>query len=171
MLLVGSVPIVAPLFASRWFDSHEAASYLARVVEVRECWNDGMWSARWFPDLAGGRGYPFLSFYAPATFWVAGAVSLLGSVMSAWKVVVIVATCAGLTGTYRLAREGMSPLAAMVAAWFYAYAPYHLRDLWTRGDLAEYAAMGLLPWALFVVLRLRRTADPISTVGAGLVVA
>ena len=167
VLLASGAPVWAQLLSVEWFDSHEGASYLARVVEVRECWGDGMPSARWFPDLAGGRGYPFLSFYAPLSFWIASAVSFVTEITTAWKLVVIGATYAGLAGAYRLARNGLGPLPSLVAAWFYAYAPYHLRDLWTRGDLAEYTAMGVLPWAIHSVLRLARGTGPGPVLRAG----
>ena len=159
VLFLLGLPIVVPLFGVDWFESHEGASYPARVVQVGRCWDDGMWSARWFPDLAGGRGYPFLSFYAPLTFWSAAALAGVGvPVATSLKIVVLGATFLGLAGAYRLARLGTGRAGAIVAAALYAYAPYHLRDLWTRGDLAEYLALGLLPWSLWATLRLARRA-------------
>ena len=171
-LLLLAVPIVAPLFGIDWFESHEAASYPARVIEVQRCWEGGMPSARWFPDLAGGRGYPFLSFYAPLSFWMAAGLGHLGgpagfSAAIGLKAVVVLATLLGIAGGYRLAREGLGPTGAFAAAAFWGYAPYHLRDLWTRGDLAEYLALGFLPWALFGMLRLGRRVTPAAAVLAG----
>lgn len=165
-----ALPAVAPLLAVDWFESHEAASYPARVVEVRRCWEDGMLSARWFPDLAGGRGYPFLSFYAPGLFWAAGAFHQIGlTVPAALKVVVAAAGLLAAAGAYRLAREGMAEGPAVAAAILYAHAPYCLRDLWTRGDLAEHLALGILPWACWATLRLARQPRPGAAALAGLI--
>lgn len=160
LLAAVAASAAAPLFNVEWFDSHEAASYPARLVEVGRCWAGGMPSARWFPDLAGGSGYPFLSFYAPLSFWTAGVVRELGAhPATAWKIVTMLATVAGAAGAYRLAREGLRPPGAFAAAALWAWAPYPLRDLWVRGDLAEHFALALLPWALWATLRLRRRPD------------
>ncbi|MDP6461174.1 MAG: 6-pyruvoyl-tetrahydropterin synthase-related protein [Gemmatimonadota bacterium] len=156
-LLLGVVACLAVrgLFAASWFESHEAASYPARVVEVLQCWEDGMPSARWFPDLAGGRGYPFLSFYAPGLFFAAAALAKAGlGVAGGLKAVTILAALLGTVGAYRLARMGCGSPCALVAASLYTHAPYLLRDLWVRGDLAEYLALGILPWAIRAVIRL-----------------
>jgi hypothetical protein len=165
-----ALPAVLPLLTVDWFESHEAASYPARVVEVRRCWEDGMLSARWFPDLAGGSGYPFLSFYAPGLFWAAGALDQIGfPVSAALKLIVAAAALLAASGAYRLAREGMAEGPAVAAAILYAQAPYCLRDLWTRGDLAEYLALGILPWACWATLRLARRPSPGGAMLAGIV--
>ena len=105
--LLLAVPTFAGLFAVEWFESHETTMYLARSVETKRCWDDGMLSARWFPDLAGGFGYPYLAFYAPLTFWLGTALHTAGlSVPLALKVTIALATLAGAAGAYPLAREG-----------------------------------------------------------------
>ncbi|HMB71895.1 MAG TPA: hypothetical protein VKU85_21485, partial [bacterium] len=150
LLAAVAAPAAAALFTVEWFDSHEAASYPARLVEVGRCWAGGMPSARWFPDLAGGCGYPFLSFYAPLSFWTAGVVQALGAgPVAAWKLVALAAAVGGAAGAYRLAREGLGRSGAFAAAALWAWAPYSLRDLWVRGDLAEHFALAWLPWALW----------------------
>ena len=162
------LPSVISLFRVDWFDSHEGASYLARVVEVVRCWAGGMWSARWFPDLAGGRGYPFLSFYAPLSFWMSGALHALGlPVTACWKVVVVLATVLGAGGAYRLARAATGREGASAAALLWVYAPYRLRDLWTRGDLAEIVALAWLPWVLAATVDAVRRPEPRRVVRAG----
>jgi hypothetical protein len=163
------VPSFSALFGVEWFESHETTMYLARLVETKRCWDDGMLSARWFPDLAGGYGYPYLAFYAPLTFWIAAAFATLGlSVVASLKITVALAALAGAAGAYRLARECAGPLPALLGSVLYAYAPYRLRDLWVRGDLAECLALGLLPWAIALMLRLRRRPNPRGVVGAGI---
>jgi hypothetical protein len=162
------VPSFAALFGVEWFESHETTMYLARVVETKRCWDDGMISARWFPDLAGGFGYPYLAFYAPLTFWIAAAFCTVGlSVVAALKVTIALAALTGAAGAYRLAREGTGRPPALLACVLYTYAPYRLRDLWVRGDLAELFALGLLPWALALTLRLRRRPTVGGVAAAG----
>jgi hypothetical protein len=132
-----------------------------RLVEVARCWADGHWSARWFPDFYGGQGFPFLSFYAPLFFLLAGLAHAAGaSLPLALKLPVLLGAAAGAAGAYRLARLATGRSAALVAAALWAYAPYRIRDVWIRGDLTEFLAAGLLPWSLVAMLRLGRRHGP-----------
>jgi len=156
-ILVITLPFVVPLLRPGWLQTHEGLSNPIRLSQLLVCWRDGMWSGRWFPDLYFGQGYPFLGFYAPLVFHVAGVCALAGaSIALALKVPVALGTIAGAAGTYRLARSGTGPAGALAAAALYTYAPYCLRDIFIRGDLSEYVALGVLPWALWSVLQLRR---------------
>ncbi|MGQ0720648.1 MAG: 6-pyruvoyl-tetrahydropterin synthase-related protein [Candidatus Eiseniibacteriota bacterium] len=115
----------------------------------------------WFPDLNQGRGYPFLAFYAPLVFFAAGALHSLGASLAlCLKLVVVLGMAAGASGAYRLLRLGFAPCGAIAGAALCSYAPYHVRDLTIRGDLAEFVAASFLPWSLFAVLRLARKHRP-----------
>lgn len=157
LLLLLLVPVALPLLRPGWIQSHEGLSYPMRLAQVARCWEDGLWSARWFPDLNNGQGYPFLSFYAPGLFFLAGLFHAAGASLAlSLKLPVLLGAAAGAAGAYRLARLATGPPGAFVAAALFTYAPYHVRDLFIRGDLTEYVAAGVLPWSLFAVLRLRR---------------
>jgi hypothetical protein len=115
----------------------------------------------WFPDLNQGRGYPFLAFYAPLVFFAAAALHSLGASLAlSLKLVVVLGMAAGASGAYRLLRLGFAPCGAIAGAALCSYAPYHVRDLTIRGDLAEFVAASFLPWSLFAVLRLARKHRP-----------
>jgi hypothetical protein len=156
------VPFAAALLRPGWIQTHEGLSYPMRLVEVGRCWADGHWSARWFPDFYAGQGFPFLSFYAPLFFLLAGLVHAAGtSLPLALKLPVLLGAAAGAAGAYRLARAAAAGRpSATVAAALWAYAPYRIRDIWIRGDLTEFLAAGLLPWALLAMLRLGRKSGP-----------
>lgn len=155
------LPALAPFTHAGWPETHEEIAYVTRVLEVVRCWEDGFLSARWFPDLYYGQGYPFLAFYAPLSLVLPALLHVAGlSMVGSLKLVIAIATFLSAAGAYRLAREGLRPSAAFVAAAFYTYAPYHLLNVYTRGDLAEYLAMGFLPFALHAVVRLGRKNGP-----------
>ncbi|HMB69033.1 MAG TPA: 6-pyruvoyl-tetrahydropterin synthase-related protein [bacterium] len=156
------VPFAAALLRPGWIQSHEGLSYPMRLVEVARCWADGHWSARWFPDFYAGQGFPFLSFYAPLFFLLAGLGHAAGvSLPLALKLPVLLGALSGAAGAYRLARAAAAGRsAAIVAAALWTYAPYRVRDIWIRGDLTEFLAAGLLPWALLAMLRLGRRQSP-----------
>jgi hypothetical protein len=157
LVLLLCVPWLVPLLRAGMIQSHEGLSYPIRLVELLRCWQDGFISAHWFPDLFFGQGYPFLCFYAPAVFYLGGLFHSAGaSIALSLKLTAVLAILAGAAGAYRLAREIGPPPAALVGAALYTYAPYHVRDLFIRGDFAEFLALGFLPWAVWAVLRLRR---------------
>lgn len=169
LLLAIALPILIPLLRPGWIQSHEGFSYPIRLVEVGRAWEDGFLSARWFPDLNCGQGYPFLSFYAPLLFLIAGVIHVAGvDVATALKLACAAGVVAGAAGADRLVREALrhddaidAPApAGLVAAALFVHAPYFVRDIFIRGDLAESLATGLLPWSLWGMLRLRRVSHP-----------
>jgi hypothetical protein len=173
LLVAITLPIIVPLLRPGWIQSHEGFSYPIRLVEVRRAWEDGFLSARWFPDLNCGQGYPFLSFYAPLLFLIAGVIHVAGvDVATALKLVCAGGVVAGAVGMDRLVREALrnddaidtpaSSAAGLVAAALFVHAPYFVRDIFIRGDLAESLATGLLPWSVWGMLRLRRVSHPRS---------
>ncbi len=160
-LLLLAAPFVRPLAEAGWIQTHEGLSYPIRVAQLLRCWQDGMWSARWFPDLNQGAGYPFLSFYAPLYFVLAGLAASAGAGLAfAAKVPTILAALLAAAGAYRLARLGLDRAAAFACAALFVHAPYLVRDVYIRGDLAEHLALALLPWSLAGVLRLARSHAP-----------
>jgi hypothetical protein len=168
-LVLVLVPFLVPLYRQFWIRNHEGYSYAIRVIEVLRCWHDGFPSARWFPDLYFGQGYPFLCFYAPLSIVTAAAFAWLGAnVLLALKLTVTLATLLGAIGAYRLARRGLSPASAFVASVLYTYAPYHVSDFYTRGDIAECLAMGFMPWCLEAVLALREERSPRRVAAVGI---
>ena len=176
-----ALAVVAPVlvlpFVHWWSVNTEGLTYIIRMVELQRCWEDGLWSAGWFPDLAWGQGYPFLLFYAPLVYFLAGLFTLVGAnIVLSLKSSMVVAALLGAVGAYRLARLALDRRGAAVAAVLYTYAPVHITQLHTRGDLAEFLAAGFLPWCVEGVLGLRkfpsaRRIAQAAIAGAGAILA
>ncbi len=114
----------------------------------------GVFPVRWMPDGAYGLGYPFFSYYAALPYYLVGLLALTGlDLLTALKLVQtlgFVAAALGMYGwMYRVAR---SRWAAWLAAVAYAVAPFHLVNVYVRGDsLSEFYAFIFYPlilWAL-----------------------
>lgn len=147
---------------------------LMRVQQYAQALGAGEFPARWMADAAYGLGYPFWNFYSPLAYLIAAPIALGGGgVVGAIKVVALAAFVAAGLGAYLLAsRTWRSAPAGLVAATSYTFAPYHMVNLYVRGDaLSELVAYALLPWALvaFEAARTRRTGAAIG--GFALVVA
>ncbi|MHB8420795.1 MAG: phospholipid carrier-dependent glycosyltransferase [Myxococcales bacterium] len=160
MLVVAGLALAVcfPLTRLWWFDSHEWAAYPLRLFEWVENWRDGHLFPRWAQDLCGGFGSPFFEYYAPGVFLGAGPFVLLGvPVQLAMKIWIALVGVAGSLGAFLLVRgETRRDDAGLVAAASFAFTPYRFVNLYMRGDIAEYAAMSLIPLVLWCYRELAR---------------
>ena len=166
----------APLLAGGWFQTHEGAAPLERVIAFAHEIGSGTAYPRWLALGDAGKGSAFPHFYAPGLYLAAahlfaGGVPLFLSL----ALLLLAALLAGAVGTYAWARRRFGVSGGFVAGTLYLFAPYHFVDLYVRGALAEFAALALLPW-LFLGIDLaaerRGDAGPalIALATAGIVV-
>ncbi len=136
--------------------------HLLRVVEIHECWQDGVFYPRWAPDMAFGYGYPIFNYFAPMLYHLTEVVHLLGlGFESAFKLVVIGSLFLGGWGMYALTKDILNPRAGILAAAAYVYAPFMLREVFVRGGYAQILAMCIMPAALWSFRRLLTRDQPI----------
>jgi hypothetical protein len=139
---------------------------LFRLHQLVAALADGHFPVRWMPDAAYGLGYPFFSYYAALPFYVGAAFVFLGFgliaavKMTQWLGFLLAAVAIwGLVDHF--ARQGPNDRtngrrwAPWLAAVAYTFAPYHLVNIYVRGDsLTEFWAMGLYPLVLWMAARL-----------------
>lgn len=123
-----------------------------RVYELSTNLRSGVFPARWMPSGAHGLGYPFFNFYASFPYYLASLLNLLGAGVL-WGIKITQAlgfVWAGLA-CYGLARRlGASGPGALLAATVYTMAPFHLVNVYVRGDaLSEFYAFALYPTILW----------------------
>jgi hypothetical protein len=157
---LGALGVVmsSPLWRGSWFDAHESSRYVSRAVEYLHALRGGFFFPRWAPDFYGGFGSPFFDFFPPGVFALTAPFAAVGfSVVTALKITLVIFTIGGALGACALARGETGRLdAALVAGSAFLFAPYRFVDLFLRGDLAEYAAIALLPWAFYLFRELSR---------------
>ncbi|HEY3111370.1 MAG TPA: hypothetical protein VGL23_21620, partial [Chloroflexota bacterium] len=126
---------------------------LVRLVALVEGLRRGELLPRWSPELSYGLGYPLFDFYGALAYYLATALHLAGlPAVEALKLVQAGGFAAASLAAFALARRHVGDLGGLVAAAAYGYAPYHLVNVYARGDsLGEFTAMALLP-ALLVAL-------------------
>jgi uncharacterized membrane protein len=149
--------------------SDDAAFHLLRLTQLDHLLRQGVVYSRWAPDMAQGYGFPFFNFYAPLSYYLAEAVSLLaGNLNLGLRLTFALSVyLAGLTA-YRLSRDHFSTPAALVTAVAYMFAPYFAYDILFRGNLAESVAWLFLPLSLWTMGRLARTGQNRWLVAAAL---
>jgi hypothetical protein len=129
---------------------------LQRLHQLTVALLDGHWPVRWMPDANYGYGYPFYNFYAPLSIYIAAVFRLLGfTYVGAIQLAQLAAFLTAAWATYRLGREWLgSSWAGLLASAAYTLAPFHLVNVYVRGDsLAEFWAMAFYPLLFWAVDR------------------
>ena len=130
---------------------------LQRLHQLTAALAEGHFPARWMPDAAYGDGYPFYNFYAPLSITIAAAFRLLGfSFVRAIHLAQLSGFIVAGLGAYYLGRRWLgSEWAGLLAAVAYTVAPFHMVNVYVRGDsLAEFWAMGWYPWVLLAAAKI-----------------
>lgn len=168
LALLLTVPVMAPLFAPGYFyKAHDARHSVYYLIEFDRAFRAGALWPVWGPDFAVGFGYPLWLIYAPLAYFVGQGFHLLGlSFTAATKASWALGFVLGSLGVYRLARRWWGPAAGLVASVAFTYAPYHLVDIYVRAALAEFMALGWLPWVMLALAALWDAPGPRRAVAA-----
>ncbi|HFC12016.1 MAG TPA: hypothetical protein ENJ56_04160, partial [Anaerolineae bacterium] len=145
----------APLFKlNGLFNTHgggDSPFLLQRTHQMVTALRMGQFPVRWMPDGYFGYGYPFFNFYAPLSIYVSAVFKLIGfSYTRAIQMAQLAGFMLAAWAMYRFVlRVFDSQLAAVLAAAVYTFAPFHLVNVYVRGDsLAEFWAMAFYPLVL-----------------------
>jgi hypothetical protein len=159
LIVVGlALLALAPALAAQGIVATRAAGdspfNLLRMHQMALALSDRHLPPRWMPDAAYGLGYPFWNYYAPLIYLWGGLVAALGGgVVGAVKVSQALCFVAAGWGAWRLGRDTWGSRAAgVLTAASYTFAPYHMVNVYARGDaLAELAAYAVFPWLLLAL--------------------
>ncbi len=134
---------------------------VARVHQMTQSLQDGMFPVRWVQDLGYGYGYPIFNFYAPFPYYFGSMFAIVTDVLLATKIAFIAAIVLSGIAMYLFMSAFFSRLSALVAAVVYIYFPYHAVNIYIRGNLNEVFAYAFLPLVLlgfFKLYYLKKTA-------------
>ncbi len=146
VVLLLPVFVAIPLLQPGLPKTADGYLHLLRVVELDQCWRDGVLYPRWAPDMALGYGYPIFNYFAPLLYYLTELVHIVGlGFESSFKLVLIGCLVLGAWGTYALARDILGAKAGILAAAAYYYAPFTLREIYIRGGYAQLLAVSLIP--------------------------
>ncbi|MCA9897675.1 MAG: hypothetical protein KC433_05760 [Anaerolineales bacterium] len=140
---------------------------LQRLQQLETAVLDGHFPVRWMPDANYGYGYPFYNFYAPLSIYITFVFRLLGfSFVRAIHLSHLLGYLVAAGGTFALVRRWFgrpghewpgykAEWAGLLAAAAYTVAPFHLVNVYVRGDsLAEFWAMAFYPLVILAADRL-----------------
>ncbi len=130
---------------------------LQRTLDMAENLRHGIFPARWMMHAAYDLGYPFFNHYAALPYYLSGGLTALGI----GPLVAIQATqtfgfvFAAMAMALWAERTFKSRAAALVAVAAYTFAPFHLVNVYVRGDsLSEFYAFVWYPLILWTLARI-----------------
>lgn len=151
------LPLLHPGFLSTRAGG-DSPFLLIRLDQLLRNLRAGIFPARWMPDAAYGLGYPFFNYYAALPYYLAAGLVLWGwGPIAALKIAQALGFLASGATMYILGRRVFRTWsAALLASVAYLYAPFHLVNVYVRGDsLSEFYAFAWYPLLGWALLRLR----------------
>jgi len=127
---------------------------LQRLHQLTTALADGHFPVRWMPDANYGYGYPFYNFYAPLSIYITAVFRTIGfSFTRSIQLSQLAGFIVAAWGMFALGKRWFgSKWAAFLAAAAYTTAPFHLVNIYVRGDsLAEFWAMAFYPLVILAV--------------------
>jgi len=155
------LPLLHPGFLSTRAGG-DSPFLLIRLDQLLHNLRAGVFPARWMPDAAYGLGYPFFNYYAALPYYLAAGLVLCGwGSIAALKATQAIGFLASGAAMYALARHTLRRrCSALLAAVAYVYTPFHLVNVYVRGDsLSEFYAYVWYPLLGWAILRLRHRAS------------
>jgi hypothetical protein len=154
-LILIALVVAAPLWGPGIVNTRgggDSPFLLQRTHQMLANLQAGVFPVRWMPDAAYGLGYPFFSYYSALPYYLAGLLALARlDLLTALKLVQTVGfVSAGLAMYGWMRGTTRSRWMAWLAAVAYTVAPFHLVNVYVRGDsLSEFYAFVFYPLVLW----------------------
>jgi hypothetical protein len=159
LLTHGPLPVGSDIFST----SHYLQGFMKAFAE-------GDLYPRWTDRTNQGLGAPSFVLLTPLAYYAAGAAAwLTGSLITGFKLYLLVVAVLTALSMYALAREWIGPgLPAAVASGLYLLLPYHVLDMYQRFAVSETTAFIFLPLILLFARRSVRGGGPFDFAGLSL---
>lgn len=124
----------------------------ARLMFIRESISNGQFPPIWADEANYTYGYPLLHFYAPAFYYLALVINLMGATYTyAINLAIFMTVFVGAVGMMKL-MEKQGYFESILATTSFILLPYLAVNIYVRGSYAELLSISLMPW-LFTVWR------------------
>lgn len=153
-LIILIIPLLVPLFKEGMFISDDGSWMIVRLSDFHRSLVDGQFPVRWAGRLNHEYGYPVFNFLYPGVLYLGEIIHLLGfNFISSVKILFGLSLILSGLFTYLWLKTLFPHWSAIVGSLIYAYAPYHIFDLYTRGSLGEIVAIATVPFILWSMER------------------
>lgn len=145
-LVLVLVIFLIPLFHSGVYKTHDGEANIARFAAYYNSFLDLQFPLRWAGNLNFGYGSPVFIFYYPLPGYLSLLFHVLGfSFQDIYKIFLGGAFLLNGLAFYIWSKKLFKNEVAIIASIIYAVTPYHLLNMYVRGDVAELIALALVP--------------------------
>jgi hypothetical protein len=171
LILIASLMSVWQLFASPYFPMHDDMQPI-RVMDMASCLTDLQIPCRISSNMNYGYFYPVFNYYGPLPYYLISTLHLLGlDLLLVIKIGFALSLVVGNIGFFYLARHFTNPVNSVIVTLLYAYMPYRLSDIYSRGAYGEAWAFAIIPFIALFGFRLVATQSFKSIVLFGVTIA
>jgi len=161
--LAFSVIAGLPLLHPGLIPTHDGEYHVIRFYEFFKMFKSGTLYPRWAPDLYFGYGVPLFTYVYPLPNYIALLFHFFSiSFIDSFKLNMFAATIVGCLGMYLWSKRYWGKLGGIVSAIFYTYSPYHFVDIYIRGSVGEVWGLGLFPFFMWSLDRIKIKRDFLS---------
>ncbi|HXS14523.1 MAG TPA: hypothetical protein VN711_00120 [Candidatus Saccharimonadales bacterium] len=154
ILVALCIPAVTALFHAGFFLTDDGNWMIIRLSAFYEALRNGQVPPRFLLQLNHGYGYPVADFLYPLFMYIGIPIHILGLTF-ADSIKTILGGSIILSGIFTLfwLKKLVKIESALVGAFLYVFAPYHLWDVYHRGSVGEVLAIGVVPFILWQIER------------------
>jgi hypothetical protein len=153
-----TLPFYFDLFHPGLPQTHDADGHVIRLVEFDQALSDGNFPPRWAKRLNGGLGYPFFDYNYPLIYLFGDIFHKLGlSYIDSTKALFLLSFPLSGYFSYLWLTTRFSKVASFAGGLAYTITPYHLLNIYVRGDLGEVVSLTFVPLAFYFLEKIRKT--------------
>ena len=137
---------LVPLLKPGLPQTHDGESHVARIFAYHQGLKDLQIPVRWAGNLNYSYGSPLFIFFYSLPYFTGSFLYILGiSLENAFKLIIGLSFIVAPVCFFLWSRYFFKKNVALIASIFYGLAPYHLLDLYVRGDIGEVVSFVFLP--------------------------
>ena len=149
-----------PLFKSGYFTMHDDVQVM-RLYQMERCFQDGQIPCRWVPDMGGNYGHPLYNYHPVFAYYLGSFFRIFGfSFIAISKLLFLLTFLLPAIFIYLLVNAFLGVPAALSAAAFFTFAPYHSLDVYVRGAMTESWGIVFFPAIFLSLYRLSQNLKP-----------
>lgn len=152
LIVLLSFPAIISFFQPGFMVTDDGGWMVIRLAAFYDAIRDGQFPVRWVDTLNFGYGYPVTNFLYPAYLYLGVPLVILTSqFVLTIKLLFIASIIAGPIGMFLWLSQKFSRFISIIAALIFAYIPYHLFNVTSRGSLGETLFLSVVPFLFWSI--------------------
>lgn len=151
---------VFPLFREGIFLTHDGENHMARIAAFSSSAIDGQFPVRWAGELNYSYGSPVFIFFYPLPYIFSFLFQVIGfDIVNSFKIILFLSFIISGGTFYLFIKNFVRNEVALFGSVLYLITPYHLLNLYVRGDVGELLAYMLIPLIFYSIESFRKKPD------------